>query len=131
LKLFSQNPVGLSGEVSRTVDATMTASAVGSGDVDVLSTPTMILLMEMAAAEAVSGALARGLVTVGTGVNVRHKAATPLGDTVTAAAEVTAVDGRRLTFAVEVRDSERVVGTGTHVRMVVDLQRFMSSLRRP
>lgn len=131
MKLFSQNPVGLSGEVSRTVDATMTASAVGSGDVDVLSTPTMILLMEMAAAEAVSGALARGLVTVGTGVNVRHKAATPLGDTVTAAAEVTAVDGRRLTFAVEVRDSERVVGTGTHVRMVVDLQRFMSSLRRP
>lgn len=131
MKLFSQNPVGLSGKVSRTVDATMTASAVGSGGVDVLSTPTMILLMEMAAVEAVSGALARGLVTVGTGVNVRHLAATPMGDTVTAAAEVTALEGRRLTFAVEARDSERIVGTGTHVRMAVDLQRFMSSLREP
>src|SRR6056297_1339201 len=104
LKVFSQHPVGLTGEVSRAVDATMTASAVGSGDVDVLSTPTMILLMEMAAEEAVSGALARGFVTVGTGVNVRHQAATPLRDTVVAVAEVTAVEDRRLTFAVEARD---------------------------
>ncbi len=129
MKVFSQDPIGLSGKVSRRVDATMTASAVGSGGVDVLSTPTMILLMEMAASEAVSGSLPEGWVTVGARVSVRHLGATPLADTVTAAARVTAVDGRKLTYSVEARDTGKVIGTGTHVRVAVELERFMSSLR--
>ena len=128
MKGFSQDPTGLAGKVSRRVDTKMTASAVGSGGVDVLSTPTMILLLEMAAVNAVSGVLAEGYVTLGTGVNVRHLAATPLGDTVIATAEVSAVEGRRLTFALEARDSGGIVGNGTHVRMAVDRHRFMASL---
>jgi predicted thioesterase len=129
LKVFTRDPLGLAGRTTRTVDATMTASAVGSGAVDVLSTPTMVLLMEMAAVEAVSGALADGCETVGVQVNVRHSAATSMGDTVTATATVTAVEGRTLTYTVEARDTGKIIGTGTHTRVAVDLQRFLASLR--
>jgi predicted thioesterase len=117
---------GLVGEVHATVDASMLASALGSGAVQVFSTPSMIALMENAAARAVEGVLPPGQTTVGTRLDVRHLAATPLGLKVRARAELREVDGRKLTFTVEAFDSQEKIGEGTHERMVVDPTRLIA-----
>src|SRR2546423_14935271 len=84
--------------------------------------------MEKAALGAVRGLLGRGERVVGTAVDIRHLAATPAGQQVTAEAEVTAVEGRRITFAVTAHDETELIGTGTHERMVVDLARLNTRL---
>ncbi len=90
----------------------------------VLATPVMILLMENAALNAVRPYLEPGESVVGTGVNLRHLAATPVGHQVVAEAWVTKVDGRRIEFKVSARDEIEEIGSGTHERMVVDLERL-------
>jgi fluoroacetyl-CoA thioesterase len=90
----------------------------------VFATPMMILAMENAALNAVRGYLDRGESAVGTAVDIRHIAATPVGHEVTAQAEVTAVDGRRIMFKVSARDEIEEIGNGTHERMVVDMRRL-------
>jgi fluoroacetyl-CoA thioesterase len=100
----------------------------------VLATPLMILAMENAALNAIRGYLESGESAVGTVVDVRHLAATPAGQHVTAEAEVTLVEDRRIVFAVTARDEIEEIGSGTHERMVVDLQRIAKRLeakRRP
>jgi predicted thioesterase len=117
---------GLLGELSVSVDGSHLASAVGSGGIDVFSTPSMIGLMENAARSAVDAVLAADQTTVGIRVEVRHLAATPAGDRVTARAELVEVDGRRLVFRVEAFDSTEKIGEGTHERMVVDPARLLA-----
>ena len=90
----------------------------------VFATPMMILAMENAALNAIRGYLDPGESAVGTAVDIRHIAATPVGHEVTAQAEVTAVDGRRITFKVSARDDIEEIGNGTHERMVVDMRRL-------
>ena len=90
----------------------------------VFATPVMLLFMENAALNAVREFLEPGESVVGTGINLRHLAATPVGQRVTAEAEVTKVDGRRIEFKVIARDEVEVIGDGTHERMVVDLARL-------
>ena len=121
--------VGLVGEVVRRVDDSMTASAVGSGGLEVLSTPWMITLMEIASREAVEHLLPAGQLTVGVRVDVRHLAATPTGMEVRARAELVEVDGRRLVFRVEAHDARDKVGEGIHERAVVNLQRLLERTR--
>jgi fluoroacetyl-CoA thioesterase len=94
----------------------------------VLATPVMILCMENAALNAVRDLLEPGESVVGTAIEMRHLAATPVGQQVTAEAEVTAVDGRRITFTVTAHDESEVIGSGTHERMVVDLARLNAKL---
>lgn len=90
----------------------------------VLATPVMIMMMENAALDAIRAFLEPGESVVGTAVSVRHIAATPVGHRVTAEAEVTRVEGRRIEFKVSARDETEVIGTGTHERAVVDLRRL-------
>jgi fluoroacetyl-CoA thioesterase len=90
----------------------------------VFATPMMVTVMENAALNAVRDYLDAGESAVGTAVNVRHLAATPAGHLVTATAEVTKVDGRRIEFNVSARDEIEEIGHGTHERMVVDLARL-------
>jgi len=90
----------------------------------VFATPMMITAMENAALNAIRGYLDPGESAVGTAVDIRHLAATPVGHEVTAEAEVTGVDGRRVTFKVSARDETEEIGRGTHERMVVDLDRL-------
>ncbi len=90
----------------------------------VFATPMMVTAMENAALNAVRDYLEPGESAVGTVVNVRHLAATPVGHQVTAEAEVTKVDGRRIEFKVSARDETEEIGSGTHERMVVDLARL-------
>src|SRR5262245_6890160 len=91
---------------------------------EVYGTPLMIYLMEVASARAVAPYLPPGHVSVGTEVNVKHLAATPVGLTVTATATVTATNGRLVTFAVRAHDGVELIGEGTHVRAVVEVGRF-------
>jgi len=94
----------------------------------VFATPMMITAMENAALNAVRGYLDRGESAVGTAVNIRHLAATPVGHRIVAEAEVTKVDGRRIEFNVRARDDTEEIGAGTHERMVVDIARLAKRL---
>jgi fluoroacetyl-CoA thioesterase len=94
----------------------------------VFATPMMVTAMENAALNAVREYLEPGESVVGTVVNVKHLAATPAGHQVTATAEVTKVDGRRIEFNVSARDEIEEIGAGTHERMVVDMDRIAKKL---
>ena len=95
----------------------------------VFATPMMVTAMENAALNAVRNYLDAGESAVGTAVNIRHLAATPAGHRVTAEAEVTKVDGRRIEFKVSARDEIEEIGNGTHERMVVDMARIDQKLQ--
>ncbi|MFZ1755200.1 MAG: hotdog domain-containing protein [Caldilineaceae bacterium] len=116
---------GLTGEASATVDNTNTAASLGSGLVPVFGTPALIALLELAAVHAVMAHLSPDSTSVGTHVDVRHLAATPTGMGVRANATLTAVDGRQLHFVVEAFDEVEKVGEGTHIRMIVERERFV------
>lgn len=119
---------GLVGKSELTVEETHTASHLGSGGVEVLATPVMIALMEDAARSSVDSKLDQGQMSVGVNLNVSHLAATPVGMRVTARAELVAVEGRRLTFTVEAHDEREKIGEGTHIRAIINLDRFMDRL---
>ncbi|MCL6610472.1 MAG: thioesterase family protein [Peptococcaceae bacterium] len=122
---MTQLKPGIIGEASVTVDPSNTAVAYGSGGVSVFATPAMIGLMEKAALSSVDPLLESGMTTVGTRVDVRHLAATPVGMKVVAVSELVEVDGKRLVFRVEARDEAEVVGTGIHERYIVPEQKFL------
>ena len=120
--------IGLKYESQTVVSEANTAATLGSGDMAVFATPAMVALMENAAMLAVKESLPEGSATVGTQMNTSHIKASPLGATITASAELTAVEGRRLTFAVKAWDEKGVIGEGEHTRFVVDRERFLSKL---
>lgn len=104
-----------------------TAKSMGSGDLDVLATPVMLALMENAAMLAVARELPEGSTTVGGHISSSHLMPTPVGATISATATLTAVEGRKLTFRIEAHDaSGNLLGEGTHLRFVVDRERFMN-----
>jgi len=127
---MKQIEVGLKGEARQAVTPDQTAEAFGSGLVPVYATPAMVALMEKAAVVALAGHLAPGDTTVGTKLEIVHLAATPLDDEVRAEAELVAVDGRRLSFALAAWDSTRKIGEGRHERMIVARDRFLESVGR-
>ena len=94
----------------------------------VFATPVMIMVMENAALNAIKSYLDPGESSVGTAVNVRHLAATPVGRHVTGMAEVTNVDGRRVEFAVRATEGGKEIGAGTHSRVIIDVARFAQRL---
>lgn len=120
--------VGLKYESTVVVSQSNTAATLGSGDMDVFATPAMVALMENAAMLAVAAHLPEGSATVGTQMNTSHIKASPLGATITASAELTEVEGRKLTFTVKAWDEKGVIGEGVHTRFVVDRERFLSKL---
>ena len=121
--------IGLRAEVEVTVTRDRTAEAMGSGLVPVFATPAMVALLETAAVHALAGHLNPGETTVGTWLEVSHMAATPIGERVRAEAELTAVDGRKLTFDVRAFDEHEQIGQGRHHRMIVSEERFLGKLR--
>ena len=120
--------VGLKYESTVAVSQSNTATTLGSGDMAVFATPAMVALMENAAMLAVAAQLPEGSATVGTQMNTSHIKASPLGATITASAELTEVEGRKLTFAVKAWDEKGTIGEGVHTRFVVDRERFLSKL---
>ncbi len=116
---------GVAGEKTVMVTEAQSARHIGSGAIRVFATPAMIALMEQAAVAAIDPLLPEGQSSVGTALNVRHLAATPVGQQVRARAEVTAVDDRQVTFNVQAWDENELIGEGTHTRFVIDLDRYM------
>ena len=121
--------IGMKGRAETVVVQETTAQAVGSGLVPVFGTPYMIALMENAAMEAIQAALAADEGTVGTCLDVTHDAATPIGMKVWAEAEVPAVEGRKLTFAVSAYDEAGKVGGGTHERFIINPEKFLARVQ--
>ena len=115
---------GLIGSAELLVGEQHTAPSIGSGQVRVLATPVMINLMEAAALDAAEGLLPDGHQSLGTHLDVSHVAATPVGMTVRATAEVTAVQGNKIVFRVAAHDERDLIGEGSHQRVVVDVARF-------
>lgn len=120
---------GLCKEIKAVVTQEMTAKHIGSGSAEVLSTPTMILLMEEAARRLADENLPEGKTTVGVAVNVRHVRAVPVGEEVVVRAEVMAVEGRRVMYWVEARWGGRLVGYGYHERAIIDIEEFTERLK--
>ncbi|HEY7347499.1 MAG TPA: thioesterase family protein [Ktedonobacterales bacterium] len=119
---------GLRGSSSLVVAEEHTAAHFGAGGVHVFATPMMIGLMENAAFSAVQQVLPEGQSSVGSRIDIRHLAATPIGMKVTTTAELLEVDGRRLVFRVEARDEKELIGEGQHERFIINLERFLSRI---
>lgn len=115
---------GRVGSATLSVGEEHTAPRLGSGRAPVFASPAMVALIEAAAVACVEDQLAEGQETLGIHVDVEHIAATPVGLTVTATAELIEVDGRKLVFRVEARDAREIIGRGRHTRIVVDSARF-------
>jgi fluoroacetyl-CoA thioesterase len=116
--------IGQTGTAEIMVGEEHTAPRVGSGRVHVLATPVMINVMEAAALDAIEHLLPAGHQSLGTRLDIGHYAATPVGMRLRATAEVTGIDGRTIEFRVEAFDEKERVGDGTHVRVVVNVERF-------
>ncbi|MBC7543343.1 MAG: thioesterase family protein [Candidatus Sericytochromatia bacterium] len=123
-----ESVIGISGHADTQVDNLNTAVAVGSGALPVFATSAMLALMEQAAVAAVGPHLPLGTTTVGTGLHVKHLAATPLGHHIQATATLHAVEGQRLTFNVAAFDEKEKIGEGTHERFVVHAERFLQRI---
>jgi len=127
---LSRLTVGLKGSAEIMVGEEHTAPRIGSGRVHVLATPVMINLMEAAALAAVEHLLPVGHQSLGTHLSVGHYAATPVGMRLRATAEVARIDGRNIEFRVEAHDEVERIGDGTHVRVVVNVERFDQRVQR-
>ncbi len=117
--------IGMKGETTNLVEREDTAQAVGSGSLLVYATPCMAALMEAAACEAIESGLAEDETTVGIELNLKHLSATPVGLEVRATAEVTAVEGKIISFSIEAFDEAGKIGEATHKRALVNSQRFL------
>lgn len=118
---------GMTGRVDLKVEDHHSAANFGSGNVHVYATPMMVGLMENAALEAVDKHLPEGFATVGIQLDVRHLAATPIGMNVYAVAELTEINGKKLSFKIEAFDEEEKIGEGTHQRYIIELDPFLKA----
>jgi len=116
--------IGMRAERILVVSPERTVGHFVPGMPSVYATPMMILEMEMAAGDAIKGHLDPGWVTVGTEVDIRHLAASPVGATIRTTAEVIAVERRVIRFAVEAFDGDRKIGEGRHARGLVNVETF-------
>lgn len=117
---------GIKGRKEIIVTDELTAKNVGSGTLAVYATPFMISLMENTAYESVAGYLEDGCGTVGTSVNVKHVAATPVGMKVTCETELIKIEGRALTFGVKAYDECGLIGEGIHERFIITEEKFLN-----
>jgi fluoroacetyl-CoA thioesterase len=127
---YTHLKLGTIGTAELVVAPEHTAPRVGSGRIAVLATPVMINLIEAAALACVEHLLPEGHQSLGIHLDVKHFAATPVGMRVTATAELTGVEGRRLSFRVLARDEVEPIGEGSHERVVVKVDRFDQRVQR-
>lgn len=119
---------GIKGSWETVVDSTNIASAVGSGLLDVFSTPSMVALIEKAAASSVAPFLEEGQGTVGMRMEVDHLAPTPIGEKVRAETELIGIDRRVLTFRVSAYSEKEKIGEGIHKRCIIAVDRFLDKM---
>lgn len=117
--------IGLKHSVERVVEYKDTAASFGSGLVEVLATPVMIGVMEATCAACVQPYLPEGHSTVGTHVNISHRAAVAIGGSYTTECELIGIDRKKLTFCVKTSTEEKTIGEGTHERFIIDVSKFI------
>ena len=117
---------GIKGTKTVTVNEANTAKTMGSGTLDVFATPALIALMEETCWRSVADQLEDGCGTVGTLLEIRHTAPTPIGMDVTCESELVEVDGRRLVFTVQAHDAKGLIGEGRHERFVIQNEKFQA-----
>ena len=120
--------IGLKHISELTVTDDVTAISVGSGNMPVLATPMLLALMENAAMSAVKEELPEGCTTVGGYISSSHLKPSKIGEVVKAEAEVTKVEGKKIEFKVAAYSGETLLGEGTHLRFIVEREKFMSRL---
>ena len=130
MNLSEELKPGLTGTAGIVVSARDTAPHVGSGKIGVLATPIMVNLMEAAALQAVERFMPQGYQTVGTHLDVKHFAATPVGLRVNAHAELVRVEGRTLTFRIHADDEREKIGEGVHERLIINVERFDQRMQK-
>lgn len=118
--------IGLKNAATALSTEATSALSIGSGSLKVLATPMMIALMERAASELVDRHLPSEQTSVGISIEVKHIAATPIGLTLRAEAELVSIEGRKLGFNVRAFDEREEIGVGTHERFIVDREKFQS-----
>ena len=118
--------IGIKGFKEITVTKELTAISMGSGDLEVYATPSMIALMEGTASESVKAELEEGQGSVGTSIAIKHLAATPVGMRVRCESELVDVDGRKLVFNLVVYDEKDKIGEGTHERFIISNEKFQN-----
>ncbi len=118
--------IGLRNEIESQSTKETTALELKSGTLKVLATPAMICLMEQAAAELVEKNLSENLTSVGISINIAHKSPTPIGLKISAEAEITKIEGKKIYFAVKAYDEVNEIGSGTHERYIVEKEKFQS-----
>lgn len=122
--------VGLTAVGSYLIKSEHAARYVGSGEVEILSTPAMIAFMEKTARQAVEMKLPEGDITVGTRVDIRHVGPVPIGENLKVTAQLLAINKRRLTFNVKAEWKDEVVGKGQHERFIVNKEKFLQKTER-
>jgi predicted thioesterase len=122
--------VGLAREDETRVEEAHTAGHLGSGDVRVLASPIMILFMEVTARKLLADHLPEGQTSVGSRVDIRHLAPSPVGAVIRTRAEIIALEGRKVTLQVSAWDGAKKIGAGTHWRYIVDEQGFLKEVNR-
>lgn len=121
---------GMELTLKKVVTSEDTAAKVASGALEVFSTPMMIAFMENTAFELAQRELAAGDTTVGISVNIKHMRANLVGDELQCKAVITKIEGKKLHYAVEVTFSGEVVGSGDHVRYIVDEKKFLENIKK-
>ena len=121
--------IGMFAQSDVIVNESNTAAAIGSGSLLVFATPAMIALMENTAVKSIMDFLDKTQTTVGISLNIKHLKASAIGKKITAKAKLTAIDGKKLTFAVEAHDDKDLIGEGIHERFIVDSEKFMNKLK--
>ena len=119
---------GLKHQSVMVVNEGNTAEFIGSGDMAVLATPAMVALMENAAMMAVALHLGEGETTVGSMISTSHLKPSKVGRSISAIAELTEVEGRKLVFKISSYDGETLIGEGDHIRYVVNREKFLAKL---
>lgn len=130
MELPAELKSGLTGTSEIVVGTRDTAPHVGSGKIGVLATPIMVNVMEAAALQAVERYMPPGYQTVGTHLDVKHFAATPVGLRVLAHAELVKVEGRTLTFTIRAVDEREAIGAGVHERLIINVARFDERMQK-
>jgi len=128
--MFENIQIGLVNKEEKLVILADSATAYGSGLVDVFATPAMIAFMERTAMNCVEEFLPTAFTTVGTHVNIIHNKATPIGMKVFCEAKVIEVEGRKLVFKLIASDEEGEIGSGIHTRFIIDKKKFMQKLKK-
>ncbi len=126
--MYPKIKIGLSHVIEKYVSDKDSATAYGSGMVEVFATPAMIALMEKSALECVNQLLPEGFTTVGIEINVQHMKATAIGKKVKSSAKIIEVDRKKIVFEVSTEDEQGQIGFGTHTRFIIDQAAFMKKL---